>query len=105
MKTRQQHKKAINSLLTANTQGIHSDDSWAPYYSNIKALSSAGYDVTTTKNEYKDYNEKHMPTCKQWLLEINHDDLKKPFYAVFNAHGAGTVEDPLCRYDISAYCC
>jgi hypothetical protein len=38
---------------------------------------------------------------KKWLYNVSAE--RYVFYGVLTAHGAGTVKDPLSKYDISAY--
>jgi hypothetical protein len=100
MASRQTTKNRINKILTATTKGRFNDEYWLPVQAAWKALHDAGYQVQINSSEYQWENGK--PKDKQWKFEIPAEK-GKPFYGVLTCHGAGTVEDPLSVYDISAY--
>ena len=100
--TRQAMKNEINSALRITTKGLHTDDFWSPVHLAWKTIRLLGYDLTVINTHYgqdKDGN----PNEKVWLFEINMGS-RKPIHGIITAHGAGTVDNPLSRYDISAYC-
>ena len=93
-------KRQINKILSAGTQGLFSDEYWKPVNETWKALHDAGFQVEIQTAEYG--WENGQPSQKVWKFTIPFED-KKPFYGVLTCHGAGTVKEPLSRYDISAY--
>lgn len=99
--TRQQIKNKINKLLRENTKGLYSDEAWIPVNNMWKILRDAGFDITITSAEYQ--NQNGLLSSKMWKFEVECG--KKPIYGVLTAHGAGSVEYPLDKYDISAYVC
>ena len=107
MATRQTTKNRINKILSETTKGLFSDEYWLPVQAAWKALYDAGYQVEIHKSEYIWENGKMKD--KKWTFEISGACVTgthypvKPFYGVLTCHGAGTVNDPLCRYDISSY--
>jgi len=68
----------------------------------ITPAQAAGFEVTIQNTKYGQ-DEKGTPCQKVWHFEISMGVDKKPLYGILTAHGAGTVEEPLKRYDISAY--
>lgn len=95
-------KNKINKILRETTAGLHSDDCWSPVYASWDVIREAGFDLNITGATYQDKDDDGIPTSKVWTFEIDMGS-KKPIYGILTAHGAGTVEDPLCKYDISAY--
>ena len=95
-------RKEINSILRKSTSGLHRDDFWNPIHEAFKKIWDAGFDMEIQNTRYGK-NEKGAPSEKVWLFEINLPFSKKPLYGICTAHGAGTVNDPLSCYDISAY--
>ena len=95
-------KNRINDALRITTNGLHKDDYWAPVNAAWKAIRLFGYEVSISSAEYTE-NEEGVPISKTWKFEVIVDERSKPFFGILTAHGAGTVEDPLCKYDIFAY--
>jgi len=100
--TRAAARKQLNKILNDKTAGLHSDTAWVPVYAAFDAIREAGYTLVITEATYH-HDQEGTPTSKMWRFQI--EDYLKPMYGVLTAHGAGTVADPLCRYDISAYMC
>jgi len=101
--TRATAKNRINKILAASTKGLHSDECWAPVSETWKALRSAGFESNLLEAKYQQ-DDNGNPVSKSWTFEIEME-AGKPFFGIITAHGAGTVSDPLSRYDISAYVC
>lgn len=99
--TRVQARKAINEALRITTAGLHSDDCWEPVYNAWKAIRALGFEIEHTGSRY-DQDFKGNPISKIWTYQIPFGT-KKPFYGVLTCHGAGSVDEPLSKYDISAY--
>lgn len=100
--SRQSIKNKLNKILRQHTQGFFTDDYWQPVTSAFNALKEAGYPVMINETKYRQ-DDKGNPCEKVWFFEIEYSIGHKPFYGVLTAHGAGTVKEPLSRYDISAY--
>lgn len=101
MAARQTIKNRINKILSDTTKGRFHDDSWVPVHATWKALKEAGYPAEVQNTRYGQ-DTKGNPCEKVWHFEITAEK-GKPFYGVLTCHGAGTVENPLSVYDISAY--
>jgi len=98
--TRVTAKNRINKILRECTSGLFSDEYWQPIHKSFRAIIEAGFDIIITNTQYQE-DYRGIPISKVWKFEIAFGN--KPIYGVMTAHGAGTVEDPLNRYDISAY--
>jgi hypothetical protein len=98
-------KRHVNQLLAHYTKGLFSDESWKPINDIWKALTSAQIDWTLMDNKYL-HNESGRPSGKTWSFNIKFITNKgRPavLYGVVTASGAGSVEDPLEKYDLVAY--
>jgi len=111
--SKREAKKFVNGLLSWGTKGFFTDDNWRPVHDAFKRLRDHGVDYTLTKAEYrtsrdreKMYGHGAMPDAKEWKFEIEFENERgRPatLYGIIVASGAGSVEDPLDRYDIVAY--
>jgi hypothetical protein len=102
---KQQVIKAINELITPYTKGIHRDNHWRPVQDIRKALDKAGLDWNFTDNEYQ-HDDQGRPNGKKWEFEVRFMNERGRAHVLTGriiASGAGTVEDPLESYDITAY--
>lgn len=99
--TRATARNHINMVLNATTKGLHSDECWTPVNTAWRVINDLGFDLNLISSEYG-YDDDGVPCEKVWKFEIDLGT-KKPLYGILTAHGAGTVDDPLCKYDISAY--
>lgn len=103
--TKQKALRYVNNILEQFTKGIHSDDSWKPINAFFKQLSSENIDYVIEKADYTK-DEADNPSGKTWFVEINFvNDKQKEIklYGKIQACGAGTVSDPLSKYDIIGY--
>jgi hypothetical protein len=98
--TRTTCKNRINKILRETTKGLHKDISWMPIHAAFRALDEAGFEVSFTGSHYSK-DESGTPCSKTWTFEIEFGT--KPIYGIATAHGAGTVQDPLSCYDVTAY--
>jgi hypothetical protein len=104
-KSNQQARNIINNKILPDTSGFFSDDYWEGPGRIWKAFNAAGLDWGTVKTEYQK-DERDNPVRKVWVVEIdfiNNKNKETKLYGTVVAAGAGTVEDPLSRYDITAY--
>lgn len=101
MADRRTYRNRINRILADNTRGLFRDEYWQPVHASFRALESAGYEVNLTGANY-DHDENGTPCRKVWTFEVAFGT-SKPFYGIMTAAGAGTIEDPLSAYDVTAY--
>ena len=102
MATKTTWKNRINKVLAANTKGSHSDQYWEGVKAVWEALAAAGVSVTILEAKYRE-DESGTPCEKKWTFQAEVEGFT--FTGVLTAHGAGSVKDPLDRYDISSYVC
>ena len=98
-------KNYVNKLLSKYTKGMFSDEYWNGVENIWKALHDENVDFTVSKSDYH-HDEKGVPTSKTWKFQINfNDNREKPviLYGIVTAAGAGTVSEPLSKYDLVAY--
>ena len=104
-KSKQQAKRVVNKLLYRLSKGIYSDDNWAGVNRVWKEFEHMGLDWDISGSKYT-HNEDGVPTGKTWTFEITFIDnkgKKRVLPGILTAAGAGSVEDPLDKYDITAY--
>lgn len=97
-------KTFVNQLYRAinpYTKGFFTDTSWQPIHNVINVFKEMNLDW----NLIKSYYDNEMPNkSKTWKFEINFTNNRgKPdkIYGTIVAAGAGTVDDPLSRYDVT----
>ena len=98
----------VNKILSAMSQGMFSDNSWEAINKIFKKLQEAGLEVTVTSAKYGGHADvpSGMPKFKEWQISIPFTNKTgKPTVLVgqITAHGAGSIDQPLDRYDITAY--
>ena len=68
-------------------------------------MDAAVINWVMTDNKYR-HDERGRPSAKEWKFEVYFHDKNQRFktlYGIVIAAGAGSVEDPLDRYDLVAY--
>jgi len=98
-------RKFVNKLLDRHTRGLFSDQYWTPVTKTFKELGSHGVEYSITKREYLE-DRNGSPSAKVWTFEmefVNDKGRATKLYGRITASGAGTVEDPLSRYDLVAF--
>jgi len=103
--SKQVAKRNVNKLLSRYTRGLFRDSSWQAVHKIFDAMDAAQINWHMTDAEYR-HNDQGVPTAKEWKFEIdfiNNRDRKNTLYGIVVASGAGSVEDPLDRYDLVAY--
>jgi hypothetical protein len=103
---RRQAARKVSEVLKRHTKGFFRDESWMPVNATWKALTDEGIDWTLEKSFYNSDSQTRVPTSKTWEFWVDFQNEKgRPMklYGVIVAAGAGSVEDPLSRYDIVAY--
>ena len=95
----------IGKLIDKYTKGLFSDEYWEPVNKIFQELSSNNISYVVKSAEYRE-NEKGTPIAKTWRFEIeflNEKNKSSILYGNITASGAGTVANPLEKYDIIAY--
>ena len=98
----------VNKILQSLSRGMFSDNSWEAINNIFKKLSELGLDVTVVSAKYGGHAETDngMAKYKEWRISIpftNNKGKAVELVGQITAHGAGSVEQPLDRYDITAY--
>ena len=98
----------VNKILAELSKGIFSDDSWQAINKIFEKLKASGldYNILSAKYGGQQDTSNNMPKYKEWQISIPFTNKAgKPMELVgaITAHGAGSVEQPLDRYDITAY--
>ena len=99
-------KNKIYKTITPITQQMYSDESWQGVNKVWKAFDELGLDWNMTESYYGSgqYDKTVPPERKTWKFEINFTNQRgrqNIMYGVLGAAGAGSVSDPLSRYDIT----
>lgn len=101
-------KQAINYITKTydiynRFKGFFSDNAWQPINTLIGEIQKDNIPLEIQKTEYyKDTNGN--PAGKIWTCEIpfiNQNNRQDKLYVRITAAGAGSVKDPLDRYDIT----
>lgn len=100
MATRTTYKNRLNKIFRKHTQGFFTDEYWKPIMDTLNELREVGWKYELKSVEYG--HENGIPVRKTWMIEIEFG-VKKPFYGIIVASGAGSVHNPLERYDVTAY--
>jgi len=98
-----QARNIVNKILREVSQGSFSDEYWLGPKKVFNAMNEAKLDWDIMGSQYNK-DEKGVPTSKEWKLEIrfkNNNNRDTILYGTLTAHGAGSVNDPLDRYDMT----
>ena len=85
------------------TRGMFSDDQWKPVHEIFNGFRNMGLDYRITSANYDTPQMGGMANNKRWKFEIHFTNQKgKPdvIYGQIIASGAGSVENPLEKYDL-----
>ena len=99
--------KYLYRLIGRTTDGIFSDESWRPVHAVFKLFrrNDIPYEITSAEYERtRDQPRGAMPGSKVWKIEIsflNQRGRPDTIYGTITAAGAGSVEDPLDKYDVT----
>jgi hypothetical protein len=107
-KSNAQARNIVNKKVIPQEEikGFFTDDSWQGIQQIWNAFSSAGLDWNIMDSNYYPTHDGHPMGGKIWNIEIgftNNKGRPTKLYGTVTAAGAGTTEDPLSRYDITAY--
>jgi len=99
-----QARRAVRKVWdSGNFNGIFNDDSWQSVYLFYSMLTDNNIDYEIVDSEYgQDANGN--PNRKRWTLEFafqNQNGKEVKIYGTVTAAGAGTVENPLEKYDLT----
>jgi len=103
--TKQRAKRHVNKILGENTKGFFSDEYWKPINDIFKNLSSQNIDYVVDNTQYKK-DESGNPSSKTWFITVSFTDNKdkeQKMVGSIIASGAGSVDDPLDKYDVVAF--
>jgi hypothetical protein len=96
-------RKMINNVIGNAAKGFFNDDVWKGKDIVFKKLTDLcdknGWDWEQTEAKYE--KENGTPVRKRWTVKITVGE--KVGYVTIIAAGAGSVSDPLDKYDIVAY--
>jgi hypothetical protein len=96
-------RKIVHRLIEPYTHDFYTDNDWSNIQKLFKILNDAGINYTMTDASY--YHDEHnRPMGKIWKLEIyftNNNNKPTTLYGTLTAHGAGTIEDPTSKYDVT----
>ena len=103
-------KRKVTALVNraiqrARTGGFFRDNSWVPVHRIFKSLQDEGIPYVLMSAEYG-HDKEGRPSHKVWKFEVeflNENGRPAKVYGSITASGAGTVEDPLGVYDVTAY--
>jgi len=97
---RNQIVKQVNKKISGLAKGLFTDEYWQGVNIITDALEEMNLDFTLYHNTYI-HADDGTPIGKRWYYESL--VTKKPILVVIIASGAGTVKDPLSKYDIISY--
>lgn len=100
----EQARNKVRYIMSHFTKGIFNDESWVPVNGIWKVFNDIGLDWSMTDSFYR-HTHTGEPTSKTWEFEIrftNKSGRTTTMYGSVIAAGAGTVEDPLSKYDLTA---
>ncbi len=94
--------RKLYKLVGKTNDGFFKDQYWQPINKTFEILRKNNIDFVIQKSEYE--QENGTPVRKIWYLDI--EWVKKNgrvahIYGTITAAGAGTVQDPLDRYDVT----
>lgn len=105
-KSNQQARTIVTKMIPYDSlKGFFNDKDWSGIKQIWNAFKSLDWQIISSDYYYDNNNPtSRMPAGKKWRFEISFNNNKgKPskLYGTVVAAGAGTVEDPLSRYDIT----
>jgi len=110
-KTKTNARNWIHGKIGSKIKGLFRDSYWQPIHAVWKEFDKLGLNWNSTDNKYheeevmfSDGSKHYVPMRKTWDFEvrfINNRDKADVIYGKITAAGAGSVEDPLDRYDIT----
>jgi hypothetical protein len=96
--------KKLNNAVAKSAPGFYKDSGWNGKDKVIDALAKVceanSWEWEILENKYRQ-DDKGNLTAKTWKIRVFSETHEA--YGTIIASGAGTVSDPLSRYDIVAY--
>ena len=94
----------IRKLIGRTNDGFFSDEYWKPISATFKILSKNNIPYQIQNTKY--IKDNGVPSSKIWFIEIPFRSKRQTkrgskIYGTLTAAGAGTVQDPLSRYDVT----
>lgn len=92
------------AIKNARVGGFFDDEFWRPVQRIWDQFNRMGIPFSITESRYE--KERGVPVRKIWKFEVpltNERGKPQIVYGQVVAAGAGSVEDPLERYDVTAY--
>lgn len=99
----------VNKVIgQSHLNGFFSDQYWKPIQGLWKNFEKAGIPFGITKSDYEheEMGGQRVPVRKVWRFEVeflNERGRPTTVYGQVVAAGAGPVDDPLAKYDVTAY--
>ena len=103
-KSKQSAKNYLYKLVEPYTKNIYSDIYWQPIHAIWKSFTDNNIDWEMTRSSQYFKDEQGNPIRKEWYFKITFsNNRQKPteIYGTVTAAGAGTVQDPLGKYDVT----
>jgi len=103
---KQKATKVVNKLMADASKGLFSDSYWRGVKQVWEALDRAGIPYTIMSNKYTQDKVTGNPNAKEWKFEIEFANERGRLHKLYGrlvASGAGPIDDPLERYDITVY--
>ena len=96
----------IHKAFASPSKGLHRDTAWQAVWNTLGQLDKLNLDWNTTDSYYGNHKHDHTmpPERKTWKFEVdftNKRGKKQKLYGTLTAHGAGKMDDPLDKYDIT----
>lgn len=102
-KSKKSAKNYLYKLVEPYTKGIYSDSYWQPIQAIWKSFTDNNLEWEMTRSSQYFKDEKGNPIRKEWYFKIsflNNRQRLTEIVGTITAAGAGTVQDPLDRYDV-----
>lgn len=83
---------------------LYNDSYWKGPQCIWDTFNRLNFNWQIDKTEYKNYNNSPIADAKEWTFTITWEDNKgknKKASGMVTASGAGTVDDPLSKYDLN----
>lgn len=110
-KSKTNAKNWVLGKINRHTKGFYRDNSWRPIHAIWKDFDKLRLKWHMTESHYEeemittsDGSRYSVPIRKIWSFEVcfvNNRDKEDRLYGRIVAAGAGSVEDPLDRYDVN----